>query len=138
MIKILHIITRMDMGGSAQNTLLTCIGLSDRYELILVYGLSLESRMAAAESRSVEEKMAIVRNKGVKCIPLPPLVRKINPLQDFRTFVSLWILIRREKPDIVHTHSSKAGILGRLAAKMAFAQILFTPPTGMCFMVILA
>jgi glycosyltransferase involved in cell wall biosynthesis len=123
----------MDMGGSAQNTLLTCIGLSDRYELILVYGLSLESRMAAAESRSVEEKMAIVRNKGVKCIPLPPLVRKINPLQDFRTFVSLWILIRREKPDIVHTHSSKAGFLGRWAAWLAGVPFIVHTPHGHVF-----
>ena len=123
----------MDMGGSAQNTILTCIGLSDRYDLMLVYGLSLESRMTAAESRSVEEKMAMARNKGVKCIPLPPLVRKINPLQDFRAFVSLWILIRREKPDIVHTHSSKAGFIGRWAAWLAGVPFIVHTPHGHVF-----
>ena len=123
----------MDMGGSAQNTLLTCLGLTDRYELILVYGLSLESRMTAAESRSVEEKMAMARNKGVKCIPLPLLVRKINPLQDFRTFVSLWILLQQEKPDIVHTHSSKAGFLGRWAAWFAGVPLIVHTPHGHVF-----
>lgn len=123
----------MDMGGSAQNTILTCIGLSDRYDLMLVYGLSLESRMTAAESRSVEEKMAMARNKGVKCVPFPPLVRKINPLQDFRAFVSLWILIRREKPDIVHTHSSKAGFIGRWAAWLAGVPFIVHTPHGHVF-----
>ena len=123
----------MDMGGSAQNTILTCIGLSDRYDLMLVYGLSLESRMTAAESRSVEEKMAMARNKGVKCIPLPPLVRKINPLQDFRAFVSLWILIRQEEPDIVHTHSSKAGFIGRWAAWLAGVPFIVHTPHGHVF-----
>ena len=121
------------MGGSAQNTLLTCLGLADRYELMLVYGLSLESRMTAAESRSVEEKMAMARKKGIKCVPLPPLLQKINPLQDFRTFVALWILIRQEKPDIVHTHSSKAGFLGRWAAWFAGVPIIVHTPHGHVF-----
>ena len=49
MSKILHIIIGLDMGGSAQNTLLTCQGLSDKYEMVLVYGLSHESRMTELE-----------------------------------------------------------------------------------------
>ncbi len=123
----------MDMGGSAQNTLFTCLGLADKYDLSLVYGLSLESRMTAAESRSVEEKMALARKKGVKCIPMPPLARKINPLQDWRTFVLLWILMQQEKPDIVHTHSSKAGFLGRWAAWFAGVPLIVHTPHGHVF-----
>ena len=46
MAKILHIITRLDMGGSAQNTLLTCMELSGKYEIILVHGRSHESGMS--------------------------------------------------------------------------------------------
>ncbi len=54
MIKILHIITRLDAGGSAQNTLLTCLGLNkDRYEVLLAHGLSLESQMTQQERDSV-------------------------------------------------------------------------------------
>jgi hypothetical protein len=49
MTKILHIITRPDMGGSAQNTLHTCQELSDKYEMVLVYGLSHESGMTELE-----------------------------------------------------------------------------------------
>jgi hypothetical protein len=49
MTKILHIITRLDMGGSAQNTLLNCQELSDKYEMVLVHGLSHKSRMTELE-----------------------------------------------------------------------------------------
>jgi len=49
MAKILHIITRLDMGGSAQNTLLSCKELCGKYETILVHGLSYESRMTELE-----------------------------------------------------------------------------------------
>jgi hypothetical protein len=47
--KILHIITHLDMGGSAQNSLLTCKKLSNKYEIILVHGISHESRMSELE-----------------------------------------------------------------------------------------
>lgn len=112
----MHVITRMDMGGSAQNTLLTCIGLADRYELILVYGLSHESRMTEAERQTVERKLEEARKNGVKCIPLPSLLRRIDPLQDFRALIGLCKLMKKDQPDVVHTHSSKAGLLGRWAA----------------------
>lgn len=54
-IKIIHIITRLDMGGSAQNTLQTCLRLDrDKYDIILVYGPSLESNMTDEEALSVQ------------------------------------------------------------------------------------
>ncbi len=49
MTKIIHIITRLDMGGAAQNTLHTCQELSDKYEMVFVHGLSHESRMTELE-----------------------------------------------------------------------------------------
>ena len=55
--KILHIITRLDMGGSAQNTLLTCKELSSKYEIILVHGLSHESGMSDLEKQIVDDKV---------------------------------------------------------------------------------
>ena len=131
--KIMHVITRLDMGGSAQNTLLTCLGLSDRYDLVLVYGLSRESHMAGAERRSVEKKLAMAGKKGIKCIALPFLIRKIEPLSDFRTFVGLYRLMKKEKPDIVHTHTSKAGLLGRWAACIAGVPFIVHTPHGHVF-----
>ena len=123
----------MDMGGSAQNTLLTCLGLADRYELLLVYGLSRESRMTKTERRTVLKKLAVARKKGVTVIPVASLVRKIDLFEDIRAFISIWKLIIREKPAIVHTHSSKAGLLGRMAAKIAGVPIIVHTPHGHVF-----
>ncbi|MBW2440112.1 MAG: glycosyltransferase family 4 protein [Deltaproteobacteria bacterium] len=131
--KILHIITRLDMGGSAQNTLQTCKRLSGKYETILVHGPSHESRMTDLEKRIIEDDVKAVRAQGVKVIALPTMVRSIRPLKDLRALLSLVWLIFKEKPDIVHTHSSKAGILGRLAAKLAGVPHIIHTPHGHVF-----
>lgn len=114
--KIMHIITRMDMGGSAQNTLQTCLGLAEKYDMVLLHGLSLESNMTEAERRAVDDQIEAATAKGVRAMALSTLMREIDPVRDMRTFLTLMGLIRCERPDIVHTHSSKAGILGRWAA----------------------
>jgi glycosyltransferase involved in cell wall biosynthesis len=128
MTKIMHIITRLDMGGSAQNTLLTCKKLSVKYEMVLVHGLSHESRMTDIEKQIVEEGIKAAKKQGIKVIPLSAMVRSINPVKDFWALLSLVRLIIEERPYIIHTHSSKAGLLGRLAAKIAgVPQIVHTP-----------
>ncbi len=133
MTKILHIITRLDMGGSAQNTLLTCKELSNKYEFILVHGLSYESRMTDLEKRIIEEGIKEAKTQGVKAITLPAMVRSIRPVKDFKALLFLVWLIFKEKPDIVHTHSSKAGILGRVAAKIACVPNIVHTPHGHVF-----
>jgi hypothetical protein len=60
-------------------------------------------------------------------------VRKISPVQDLCAFFSLWRLLIREKPQIVLTHTSKAGMLGRWAAKMAGIPIILHTPHGHVF-----
>ena len=131
--KILHIITRLDMGGSAQNTLQTCKKLCGRYETVLVHGLSYESRMTDREKRIIEDGVEDVKAKGVRVIPLPAMVRSIRPIKDLKALLSMVRLIFKEKPDIVHTHSSKAGILGRLAAKIAGVPHIIHTPHGHVF-----
>ncbi len=131
--KVLHVITRLDRGGSAQNTLLTCLGLSDRYEMVLVHGLSLESQMTDREWQSVHSGIVKAKDLGVKVVPISSLVRKIAPVQDLQAFFSLWRLMLQERPDIVHTHTSKTGILGRWAAKMAGVPIIVHTPHGHVF-----
>jgi glycosyltransferase involved in cell wall biosynthesis len=133
MTKIVHIITRLDMGGSAQNTLLSCKKLSGKYETILVHGLSYESRMTDLEKRIIERDVEEARAQGVKVIALTSMVRSIRPVKDFKALLSLTWLIFKEKPDIVHTHSSKAGILGRLAAKIAGVPHVIHTPHGHVF-----
>jgi glycosyltransferase involved in cell wall biosynthesis len=132
-IKVVHVITRLDRGGSAQNTLLTCLGLTERYELVLVHGLSLESQMTDWEKKAVESGIKEANTRGIKIVPVPSLVRKISPVQDLRAFFCLWRLMIQEKPSIVHTHTSKPGILGRWAAKMAGVPIIVHTPHGHVF-----
>ena len=118
-IKVAHIITRLDRGGSAENTLLTVKYLNrDRYEPTLIYGETVEG---------LEEKIRETEKSGVKLIYVKELVRHIHPRRDFVAFWKLYQILRREKYDMVHTHSSKGGALGRLAAFLTGAKVVHTP-----------
>ena len=131
--KVVHIITRLDMGGSAQNTLLTCRELSRKYEIVLVHGLSIESQMTDREKETVDREINEAVERGVKVMAIPSLVRRISPLQDLKALFWLWRLLIRERPSMVHTHTSKGGILGRLAAKLAGVPIIIHTPHGHVF-----
>jgi glycosyltransferase involved in cell wall biosynthesis len=118
--KVVHIITRMDMGGSAQNTLLTALHHdSQHYNVWLFKGSTLESAMTKAETKLVEDQLETAKKQGIEIIDVPSLVRRISPTNDVRGLVALFRHIRKIEPHIVHTHTSKAGILGRLAAWLA-------------------
>ena len=133
-IKITHIITRLDMGGSAQNTLFTALNHDpQRYSVCLIKGSSHESAMTEEETQLVKDRLADGRKRGIEVIYLPSLVRSISPFNDIKSFVSIFRILRKLKPDIVHTHTSKAGILGRLAAWMAGVPIIIHTPHGHVF-----
>ncbi|MDA3792739.1 MAG: glycosyltransferase family 4 protein [Elusimicrobia bacterium] len=106
---ILHIITKLQLGGAQQNTLYTLRNLDSPYYGFLVAGCGGE----------LYEKAK--REKGYKFRVCPFLVRKINPVFDILAFFWLFFYILALKPAVVHTHSSKAGILGRWAASLAGA-----------------
>jgi glycosyltransferase involved in cell wall biosynthesis len=132
-IKICHIITRLDMGGSAQNTLLTCRELGRKYRIVLVHGLSRESNMTESEKSCVNRQVALAEAKGVKVIQLPALVRRISPANDIRALFDLFKIIAAEKPEIIHTHTSKAGILVRMAAALSRVPKIVHTPHGHVF-----
>ena len=116
-IRCMHVITRLILGGAQENTLLTVEGL-DRcadYRATLVTGPAI-----GPEGELIER----ARKHGVDLIVLPQLRREISPPRDFSSLRALLDIFRREKPDIIHTHSSKAGILGRLAARMAAVPVV--------------
>ena len=124
----------MDMGGSAQNTLLTALSHDpQRCSLILIKGSTRESAMTEAETQLVNNQLVNAEKQGVEVIDLPSLVRRISPWNDLRAFFSMLQLLRRSKPHIVHTHTSKAGILGRLAAWLVRVPIIIHTPHGHVF-----
>lgn len=107
------VITKADIGGAQIHVLQILKGLSPSYEFILVTG----------EEDYLTEKS---RQSGITVVICPTLVRPINPVKDFRALVSLWQLLRRYKPDLLHAHSFKAGMVGRIAALLAGTSSLFT------------
>ena len=107
-LKIAHVITRLIVGGAQENTLLSCEGLHARgHEVVLITGPS-----PGREGTLMERAMA----GGYQVILEPNLVRNPSPYCDWSAFCSLKRHVTAIKPDIWHTHSSKAGILGRAAA----------------------
>ena len=132
--KIVHIITRLDKGGSAQNTLLTVLGTDmKKYDVLLFKGPTVESRMSQDENASVMADLQKAQLKRIKFVTIPFLVRRINPAYDVWALICLFLLLIKEKPAIVHTHTSKAGFLGRLAAKLARIPIIVHTPHGHVF-----
>ncbi len=137
-IKLLHIITRFDKGGSAENTFLTARNLDkDRYDVMLVTGSSPPANSPVhskdPETAAIEANIANLHAKGVQLILLAELVRDLSPFSDLSAFLSLVRIIRREKPQIVHTHTSKAGFLGRWAAWLCRIPIIVHTPHGHVF-----
>lgn len=102
---IVHIITRLILGGAQENTLITCQLLAQRgHRVTLITGPALGPEGALFER---------TRNAGYEVVILNDLIRPIRFQNDLRAYGELKRLLRQLEPDIVHTHSAKAGILGR-------------------------
>ncbi len=112
-IKVAHIITQLELGGAQENTLYTVTHLDPQvYDCFLIAG----------RGGLLEEKA--VSALGAKAIFVSSLVRPLNPWKDLISMFAIYRLCKKEKFDLVHTHSSKAGILGRWAAKLAGVKII--------------
>lgn len=131
--KVIHVITRLDWGGSAQNTLLTALGQDrTKFEPIVVAGRA--GRWdAQGGDRATEANCLRLTEAGIRWVLLPSLTREVNPLKDLVTLWRLVSLFRQERPAIVHTHTSKAGALGRLAAWLTDVTVVVHTPHGHVF-----
>ena len=89
--------------------------------------------MTEAETQLVNIQLATAKKKGIEVVDLPALVRRISPFNDIKAFISIFRILRKSKPDIVHTHTSKGGLIGRLAACMARVPIIIHTPHGHVF-----
>jgi len=119
-LKVMRIIARLNIGGPAIHTILLTEGLDkDGFESLLVTG----------EVGPKEGDMGyLAQEKGVKPIFIRGLQREISWANDLNCLREIYRLIKNEKPDIVHTHTAKAGVLGRLAAILL---TVFSPGMGL-------
>ena len=124
-LKICHVITRMIVGGAQENTLNSVIGhLRHGHEAVLLTG----------PSPGREGKLlAHVDSSGVETVELPSLVRNLDPVNDLKAYFALKRFFRERRFDVVHTHCSKAGILGRLAARAAGVPVVVHTVHGQAF-----
>lgn len=114
--KIIRIIARLNVGGPAIHVILLTTSLDrNRFVSLLVSGV---------ESPGEGNMLALADTKGVAPVIYPRLGRELNLFGDIITLWSLYRLFRREKPDIVHTHTAKAGAVGRLAAWLAGVPVI--------------
>jgi len=105
--KVVRVIARLNIGGPARHVVLVDRELSNRgYETLLVHG-SVDSGEGSLEH--------LADTMRVRRLKIPELGRRISPLGDLRALAQLVKTIFRERPDVIHTHTAKAGTLGRLA-----------------------
>jgi glycosyltransferase involved in cell wall biosynthesis len=131
--KVIHVITRLDYGGSAQNTMLTALG-HDRtlFEPLVVAGYP-GCWDAQGGQAATEENCRRLEKAAVRWMMLPSLTREVHPLKDVQALWQLIRLFRQERPALVHTHTSKAGVLGRVAAWVARVPVIVHTPHGHVF-----
>ena len=115
--RVTHIITRLVVGGAQENTVASVLGLRQKpgVEVHLISGPTTGPE-GSLESEFADTPEILTR--------VPELVRPIHPLKDWFALRRLEKILREQKPDIVHTHSGKAGILGRLAARRAGVPVI--------------
>ena len=111
----MRIISRMNVGGPARHVAILNSGLDPaRYESLLVFG----------EEGLAEGTLRDIIDPGARTVSIPELGREISPVADAVTLAKLVRLMRQTRPDIVHTHTAKAGFVGRVAARLCGVPVI--------------
>ena len=119
-IKIAVIITKLELGGAQKVAISICEKLDkNKFDPFLICGCG------GILDKETKEKIRVIFVKN--------LVREINPIKDLKALFYIYKILKKEKPAIVHTHSSKAGILGRIAAKLCGIKIIIHTIHGFSF-----
>jgi glycosyltransferase involved in cell wall biosynthesis len=113
---ICYLITRAELGGSQAHVFDLLHGFQDRFQITLVTG---EEGYLTKEARKLD----------IRTYVLPTLVQPLRPVHDFTALMQVVTLLRSIKPDLIHCHTSKAGVIGRAAARIAGVPAVFTAHT---------
>jgi glycosyltransferase involved in cell wall biosynthesis len=124
-LRVLHVITRLIVGGAQENTLLTAA-----HQQRMGMDVTL---LAGPDPGPEGDLQDAARRAGVALHILPSLVRPLHPVKDAVALFQLQRFMRRGRFDVVHTHSSKAGILGRIAARIAGVETVIHTVHGLAF-----
>jgi glycosyltransferase involved in cell wall biosynthesis len=113
-VRVLRVIARLNVGGPALHVTYLARGLAERgYETTLVAG---------DVARGEASMSFVAEQAGVEIVTLPGLSRELSPVRDALAAFRLARLIRKLRPDVVHTHTAKAGAVGRTAALLAWPR----------------
>jgi glycosyltransferase involved in cell wall biosynthesis len=125
-VRVLHVITRLILGGAQENTVYTAIAQhrDPRFDVTVLCGID-----EAGEGNMFTQ----VNQAGVTTVVMPSLMRELRPFSDVKAFFDLYRFLRQGSYTIVHTHSSKAGIIGRLAARAAGVPVVVHTIHGLAF-----
>ena len=120
---ILHIITRLDMGGSSEAVLqLASAQKMKGHDVAVAYGLTTDHQDPTFFDRT-----------GIPGYHIPELQRDLSPVNDFTALCRIWAVVRKVKPQVLHTHHAKAGFLGRIGGRMAGCRAIVHSPHGHIF-----
>lgn len=115
-VRVLRIFSRLNIGGPSIHVVLLSAGLDrSSYETTLVVG---------REGDSEGNFLGLAASKNVVPLIVPTLGRAIRPLDDLRSLIALYRVMARERPHVVHTHTAKAGALGRVAALVSGVPVV--------------
>lgn len=122
--RVLRVLNRLIVGGPLLNATLLTRYMSPEFETLLVVG----------QKESHEKEADFVVNElGIQPVFLPEMERSINLLQDYRAYLKMKKIIRDFKPDIVHTHAAKPGMIGRMAASSIGSPVIIHTYHGHVF-----
>ncbi|MBM3140740.1 MAG: glycosyltransferase family 4 protein [Chloroflexi bacterium] len=122
--RVLHVITRLTLGGSSEATI-------SQLETLAAAGY--RCTLAVGFPESDPETLAYARAQGCALVDVPTLGREVSPVRDLRAVGHLARLMRTLRPTVVHTHTSKAGFVGRLAARLVRVPVVLHQPHGHIF-----
>jgi glycosyltransferase involved in cell wall biosynthesis len=115
LIRVLRIMNRFNLGGPTYNAAYLTKYLGDQFSTLLVGGQQDETEAGSD---------FILKQLDIEPVRIPEMKREINPFSDYLAYTKLRKLIKKYKPHIVHTHASKSGALGRMAAKQLKVPVI--------------